>query len=175
MSDQIDTGRRGLLTGVAMAGAAAGAAGILAGATSIREAHAQMLDTGISENSVLAKIRKAGVLKAGYAQTGPWFYKDAKTGELGGIYKDCVEKLKAEGVTVVALEVTPEAIPMPQFIWPKPCAIVFGNEVNGVGDSVLKRVDAVVKIPMHGHKNTINVATAFGVVLYAILAQWEAL
>ncbi|BBK32351.1 ABC-type amino acid transport substrate-binding protein [Stella humosa] len=96
MSDQIDSSRRGLLTGVAMAGAAAGAAGILAGATSIREAHAQMLDTGISENSVLSKIRKAGVLRAGYAQTGPWFYKDAKTGELGGIYKDCVEKLAAE-------------------------------------------------------------------------------
>lgn len=97
----------------------------------------------------------------------PWTYYERS--------KDCVEKLKAEGVFVVALEVTPEAIPMPQFTWPKPCAIVFGNEVNGVGDSVLKRVDAVVKIPMHGHKNTINVATAFGVVLYAILAQWEAL
>ncbi|BBK37569.1 hypothetical protein STAQ_26470 [Allostella sp. ATCC 35155] len=96
MSDQIDSGRRGLLTGVAMAGAAAGAAGLLAGAGSIREAHAQMLDTGISEDSVLTKIRKAGVLKAGYAQTGPWFYKDAKTGTLGGIYKDCVDRLANE-------------------------------------------------------------------------------
>lgn len=96
MSKEIDSGRRGLLTGVAMAGATVGAAGLLTGAGSIREAHAQMLETGISEKSVLAKVRKEGVLKAGYAQTGPWFYKDAKTGEIGGIYKDCVEKLAAE-------------------------------------------------------------------------------
>ncbi|MCC7273800.1 MAG: transporter substrate-binding domain-containing protein [Alphaproteobacteria bacterium] len=96
MDETIDSGRRGLLTGVAMAGAAAGAAGLLAGAGSIREAHAQLLDTGISENSVLAKVKKTGVIKAGYAQTGPWFYKDAKTGELGGIYKDCIERLAKE-------------------------------------------------------------------------------
>lgn len=86
-----------------------------------------------------------------------------------------MDALRASGVMVVALEVTPEAVPMPQFTWPKPCAIVFGNEVNGVGDSVLRRSDAVVRIPMHGHKNTINVATAFGVVYYGILAQWDAL
>jgi ABC-type amino acid transport substrate-binding protein len=54
---------------------------------------AQMLESNIREDSVLAKIRKEGVLRAGYAQTGPWFYKDAKTGELGGIYNDVVEQL----------------------------------------------------------------------------------
>ena len=45
---------------------------------------------------VLAKCRKEGVLRVGYAQTGPWFYKDAKTGELNGIYKDVVEQLAKE-------------------------------------------------------------------------------
>ena len=61
-----------------------------------REAMAQMLDTGIREDSSLAKIRKEGVMRVGYSQTGPWFYKDAKTGELGGIYKDAVERLAKE-------------------------------------------------------------------------------
>jgi polar amino acid transport system substrate-binding protein len=45
---------------------------------------------------VLAKIRKEGVIRVGYAQTGPWFYKDAKTGDLGGIYKDVVDMLAKE-------------------------------------------------------------------------------
>ena len=35
-------------------------------------------------------------MRVGYSQTGPWFYKDAKTGELGGIYKDVVERLAKE-------------------------------------------------------------------------------
>ena len=63
---------------------------------------AQMLETGVRDNSVLAKIRKEGVLRVGYAQTGPWFYKDAKTGELGGIYKDVVDQLCRE------LQIKPE-------------------------------------------------------------------
>lgn len=97
----------------------------------------------------------------------PWTYHERS--------KDCVDMLRAQGIPVIALEVTPTAVPMSRFRWPGPCAIVFGNEVNGVGESVLRRCDAVVKIPMHGHKNTINVATAFGVVLYAILTQWDVL
>src|SRR3954447_3543992 len=40
-----------------------------------------MLETGVRDDSVLAKVRKESVLRVGYAQTGPWFYKDAKTGE----------------------------------------------------------------------------------------------
>jgi polar amino acid transport system substrate-binding protein len=72
------------------------ATGVLVGASTPREAMAQMLDTGIREDSSLAKIRKEGLMRVGYSQTGPWFYKDAKTGELGGIYKDAVDRLAKE-------------------------------------------------------------------------------
>lgn len=95
MDEPVDTGKRGLLTGVALAGAAAGV-GLFAGAGSVREAYGQLLETGISENSVLAQVRREGVLRAGYAQTGPWFYRDAMSGDLGGIYKDCVEMMARE-------------------------------------------------------------------------------
>ncbi|HEV3008904.1 MAG TPA: transporter substrate-binding domain-containing protein, partial [Burkholderiales bacterium] len=44
----------------------------------------------------LAKIKKEGVMRVGFSQTGPWFYRDAKSGELGGIYKDAVERLAKE-------------------------------------------------------------------------------
>jgi polar amino acid transport system substrate-binding protein len=72
------------------------ASGVLAAASSPREAMAQMLETGIRDDSALSKIRKEGVMRVGYSQTGPWFYKDAKTGDLGGIYKDAVERLAKE-------------------------------------------------------------------------------
>jgi len=92
MSDHVNDGKRGFLK-TAMLGAGAGAFGAAAapGVTL-----AQMLETNIREDSVLAKIRKEGVINVGYAQTGPWFYKDAKTGELGGIYKDVVDMLAKE-------------------------------------------------------------------------------
>ena len=54
---------------------------------------AQEGDGGLDPNSVLSKTRKAGTLRMGYAQTAPWFYKDAKTGALQGIYFDVAEEM----------------------------------------------------------------------------------
>ncbi len=93
MSDKADSGKRDFLKGAAMLGAASG---LLAAGAAPREALAQVLETGIRPDSMLAKVRKDGVLRVGYSQTGPWFYKDAKTGELGGIYKDVVDRLARE-------------------------------------------------------------------------------
>jgi polar amino acid transport system substrate-binding protein len=90
MNDIVNGGKRTFLKQAAMLGAASGVVG---SAMAPSATLAQMLESNIREDSVLAKIRKEGVLRAGYAQTGPWFYKDAKTGELGGIYKDAVEQL----------------------------------------------------------------------------------
>jgi hypothetical protein len=90
MNDEINDGKRDFLRSAAVLGVASG---VLAAATTPREAMAQMLETGIREDSSLSKIRKEGVMRVGYSQTGPWFYKDAKTGDLGGIYKDAVDRL----------------------------------------------------------------------------------
>ena len=80
-----------------------------------------------------------------------------------------MDDLAARGIARVAMETTPDAIPLPEFEWPEPVAIVFGHEVTGINERVLARCSAVVKIPMMGHKNSMNVATAFGIVLYSFL------
>ena len=93
MTDDVNDGKRDFLRSAAMLGVAGG---MLGAAIAPRDAMAQMLETGIREDSSLAKIRKEGVMRVGYSQTGPWFYKDAKSGDLGGIYKDAVERLAKE-------------------------------------------------------------------------------
>ena len=67
-----------------------------------RPAHAQVLESGIDPNSVLAKVKKGGTLQIGYAQNPIWFFKDPKTGELQGVYKDLADLLAAD------LEMTPK-------------------------------------------------------------------
>lgn len=101
-----------------------------------------------------------------------------------------VEELQKKGVQVVALEINasdgsrrslagatksgrrlkPAATSLRINQWyPKfPLALVVGNEVNGVSPGVLKRVDAVVEIPMQGRKESLNVSVATGVALYAV-------
>lgn len=81
-------GRRHFLTGAAAIGA-----GIAALGGRPREAAAQLLETGIDPKSVLAKVKKGEALQVGYAQTPAWFYKDPKSGELQGIYKELVDIL----------------------------------------------------------------------------------
>ena len=93
MTDMVDDGKRDFLKQATLITAAAGAVGT---AMMPGSALAQVLETGVREDSILAKCRKEGVLRVGYAQTGPWFYKDAKTGELNGVYKDVVEQLAKE-------------------------------------------------------------------------------
>lgn len=93
MTDDVNDGKRDFLRSAAVLGVAGG---MLGSALAPREAIAQMLETGIREDSSLAKIRKEGVMRVGFSQTGPWFYKDAKSGDLGGIYKDAVERLAKE-------------------------------------------------------------------------------
>jgi len=93
MSEIVDDGKRDFLKQASLLTAAAGAVGA---AMAPGPALAQVLETGVREDSILARCRKEGVLRVGYAQTGPWFYKDAKTGELNGVYKDVVEQLAKE-------------------------------------------------------------------------------
>jgi len=86
--------------------------------------------------------------------------------------RDCVARLKELGLPIVALEVLPGAVPFQAFAWPRPVALVVGNEDHGVHERVLRQCDAVVSIPMLGIKNSLNVATAFGIAAYGILYQW---
>ncbi|HLP23480.1 MAG TPA: RNA methyltransferase [Microbacteriaceae bacterium] len=48
----------------------------------------------------------------------------------------------------------------------KPTAWVFGNEARGLPDEVLEQVDASVSVPIYGHAESMNLATAASVCLY---------
>lgn len=48
-----------------------------------------------------------------------------------------------------------------------PTAWVFGNEARGLGDDVRELADAVVRVPVHGRAESLNLATAAAVCLYA--------
>ncbi|MES2856260.1 MAG: tRNA (N6-threonylcarbamoyladenosine(37)-N6)-methyltransferase TrmO, partial [Bdellovibrionota bacterium] len=50
-------------------------------------------------------------------------------------------------------------------IWPEKCAILLGNERFGIEPSLLEEADHVVRIPMYGKKNSLNVGIALGIAL----------
>jgi len=74
-----------------------------------------------------------------------------------------IDKLKKQGVSIVALEQTKKSIPYLKFKPKFPLALVLGNEVKGVSASVLKKADHIIHLPMLGKKESLNVSVAFGV------------
>lgn len=79
-----------------------------------------------------------------------------------------VDRLKAQGVRIVALEKTSHSLSLLEFEPQYPLALVVGNEVDGVPQSVLGRADATVHLPMYGVKGSLNVAVAFGAAGYLL-------
>jgi len=86
-----------------------------------------------------------------------------------------VDALRAAGREVVAIETSLHAVDL--FDWrPRfPVCVIFGHEVNGISKPVLDHCDSHVRIPTLGLKQSINVATAGGVVLYELLRKYRQL
>lgn len=50
----------------------------------------------------------------------------------------------------------------------KPIALIVGNEGKGVSQKLLNNSDYIVKVPMQGHINSLNVAVASALLLYQV-------
>ena len=79
-----------------------------------------------------------------------------------------IEKLKKEGISIIALEQRKNSLPYTKFKPKFPLALVIGNEIKGISPSVLKRADKIISLPMFGKKESLNVAVAFAVASYEI-------
>ncbi len=75
---------------------------------------------------------------------------------------------------IIALETAPEAVSLFDFIFPETFTLVVGNEEYGCSDHTLKLTDILVKIPLRGHKNSLNVANAFAIAAAEIYRQRHA-
>lgn len=80
---------------------------------------------------------------------------------------DAVRAVQARGIPVIALETVEGATTLEDWQWQFPCAIVLGSERFGLDADVVQACDGVMRIPMYGHKNSLNVVMAFTLVAHA--------
>jgi tRNA G18 (ribose-2'-O)-methylase SpoU len=84
-----------------------------------------------------------------------------------------VRALREAGIPVWACETGPGSRDYLERPFPAPVALVFGHEVAGIGPDVLAETQCRIAVPMAGYKRTLNVATAFGVILFEALRQYR--
>jgi tRNA G18 (ribose-2'-O)-methylase SpoU len=84
-----------------------------------------------------------------------------------------VDQLKSAGWQVLAVEQAEGSIPLHEFGVESSgrYALVFGNEVNGVGDPVMQTVDACLEIPQFGTKHSLNVSVSVGIVAWQLVCR----
>lgn len=86
---------------------------------------------------------------------------------------EVARRLKGDGAPIWACETGPDAADYTDVDFPVPVVLVFGHEVAGISPQLLELADNRIRIPMWGYKSTLNVATAFGVILFEALRQYR--
>lgn len=84
---------------------------------------------------------------------------------------DVVKSLRDGGYKIFAVEQVKNSIPLQKFIFEQDdkLAVIFGNEVSGVGEEVLKMCDGCIEIPQLGMKHSLNISVAAGIVLWELV------
>jgi tRNA G18 (ribose-2'-O)-methylase SpoU len=106
------------------------------------------------------------------------FYRKAIRVSLGAVFSlpvvrlerwpEELDRLRAGGVSLVAAVLEPAAVPLARFAAPKRFALLLGAEGPGLSAAALARCDHRVTIPMSPGADSLNVATAAAIFLYAL-------
>jgi len=82
--------------------------------------------------------------------------------------KEALQKVKGDGYEIIMAEHTTQSIALDKFqpLKEKKYAIVFGNEIEGIQESLLPFANETIEIPQFGIKHSLNISVAAGIVLW---------
>jgi 23S rRNA (guanosine2251-2'-O)-methyltransferase len=86
---------------------------------------------------------------------------------------DAIEELRKNGYMIIAIEQAENSTMLHEFTPAdnEKYALVFGNEVNGVSDEVMEKIDACIEIPQFGTKHSFNIVVSAGIVLWDLFSK----
>ena len=84
-----------------------------------------------------------------------------------------LEELKAQGYTVFAIEQAEGTTKLPdlKLDTTKKYAVILGNEVKGVQQSVVDACDGCIEIPQFGTKHSLNVSVTGGIIIWEMFRK----
>jgi 23S rRNA (guanosine2251-2'-O)-methyltransferase len=118
--------------------------------------------TGITGTPPHREIQKTAL---GATESVPWEHVESG--------QEAVERLKRQGYSILIVEQTSESKPLQDF-HPAPggrYALIFGNEVNGVSEELIRLADLAIEIPQSGTKHSLNVSVCLGIVVWELFRK----
>ena len=85
----------------------------------------------------------------------------------------CIESLRASGHEIWATDLSPGAVTLtsPELVIPNKLAVVFGRELDGCSQEVLKAADRRVFIPIYGFAESLNLSVAASLVMQSLFTK----
>ena len=119
---------------------------------------------GITATPPHREIHKTAL---GAEESVEWSYHEDTT--------ECVRGLKEKGYRIYAVEIAHDSMVLGNdgVSTDKPVAIVLGNELDGVQESVMELCDGALEIPQYGTKHSLNVSCAAAIVIWEISKQFR--
>lgn len=137
--------------------------------------------SGLNVGNIFRSSDAFGVRKiycCGYTATPP--HREILKSALGSTetvawehHEDAIsllQNLRLQGFECVAIEQTSNSKLLNE--WQsnsEKIAVIFGNEVDGVNQSLIDKSDVTIELPQVGVKHSINVSVCAGIVLYKLL------
>lgn len=82
-----------------------------------------------------------------------------------------VKELKIAGYKIAVLEQTEQSKNYNEIEYDFPICIILGNEKDGVSQELCSIADFAIELPMHGIKQSLNVAVAYGIIAYYVVGE----
>jgi len=82
--------------------------------------------------------------------------------------QELIIDLKKENFEILALEESKDSKNIYDYTITKNSAIIVGNEVEGIEESILNLSDEILKIPMLGKGKSLNVGVSLGIGIYLL-------
>jgi len=119
--------------------------------------------TGYTPHPPRPEIEKTAL---GATETIPWRYFPDPLA--------AVSAAREAGATICVLEHTTQSRPyhaLTSAVFP--LCLVVGNELTGISPAVVRAADFAIEIPMHGTKQSLNAAVAYGIALFELARIWR--
>ena len=113
--------------------------------------------------------RRAVGLTETVAKSSAGATEHVRVAKVGNINR-LIEELKERNIWVVGTS-GDAGTPYTDWDWTRPSALVLGSEGSGLHRLVAENCDVLVKIPMYGKIESLNVSVAAGVILFEALRQ----
>ncbi|MDF2541852.1 MAG: hypothetical protein K0S47_1570 [Herbinix sp.] len=120
--------------------------------------------TGVILNNSCVDIYNPKVVRStmGSIYRVPFYYaKD---------FEEAIEEMKEMGIRIYAAHLSGKPYDSDGNFTEK-CALLIGNEANGLSPQISAKADALIKIPMAGKVESLNAAVAAAILMYEIARQ----